>query len=43
MHCILPEALVGLKNSASTFRRNLPVDRRKKGRGSQRVLLLAIL
>jgi hypothetical protein len=40
---ILQEALVGSRNSPSDFRRNLPIDRGKKGRGSQRVLLLATL
>jgi hypothetical protein len=28
---ILPEVLVGLRNSPSTFRRNLSIDRGKKG------------
>jgi hypothetical protein len=41
MPWILPEALVGSRKSPSAFRRNLPIDREKKGRGGQRDLLLA--
>jgi hypothetical protein len=40
---ILLEALVGSRNVPSTFRRNLPIGREKKGRASQRFLLLATL
>jgi hypothetical protein len=40
---VLPEALVGSRNSPCTFRRNLPTHRGKKGRYAQRVLLLSIL
>jgi hypothetical protein len=40
---ILLEALVVSKNFPFAFRRNLPIDRGKKERGGQRVLLLATL
>jgi hypothetical protein len=34
-------SLNGLEKFLSAFRRNLPIDRGKKGKGDQRVLLLA--